>query len=240
MERVRSLRSIRRAATVAFTSTASNLVTSAPLDGMTRQVFWRLVSVRSSTVGTQLVSMAADGVSAGNGDSFNPVISPDARYRGFRVARDESRVQRDIRRSHSAGIRARHLHRRREHHLFADDVSGVDAGRNDARKWAELGALDLQRCIYVAFVSSAKSGRDGAEPEWVGGSVRARVRDATDNLHGRNGSRIDARRSDPGERREHANGDSGQTGAILRSHRRERISASIRAECRKSTSGTRV
>jgi WD40-like Beta Propeller Repeat len=70
--------------TVAFTSTASNLVTSAPLDGKTRQVFWRQVAAASSsTVGTQLVSMSADGVSAGNGDSFNPVISPDSRFVAF-------------------------------------------------------------------------------------------------------------------------------------------------------------
>ena len=70
--------------TVAFTSTASNLVTSAPLDGKTRQVFWRQVSTTaSSAVGTQLVSMSADGVSAGNGDSFNPVISPDSRFVAF-------------------------------------------------------------------------------------------------------------------------------------------------------------
>ena len=68
--------------TVAFTSTATNLVTSAPLTGLTRQVFWR-PSVTSATVGTQLVSMAADGVNPGNGDSFNPVISPDSRYVAF-------------------------------------------------------------------------------------------------------------------------------------------------------------
>src|SRR5246127_805352 len=61
--------------TVAFTSTASNLVTSAPLNGKTRQVFWRPVGATpTSAVGTILVSMGADGVSAGNGDSFNPVI----------------------------------------------------------------------------------------------------------------------------------------------------------------------
>ena len=69
---------------VAFTSTASNLVTSAPLDGKTRQVFWRPASVVvGSTVGTQLVSMGADGVSAGNGDSFNPVISSDGQFVAF-------------------------------------------------------------------------------------------------------------------------------------------------------------
>ncbi len=69
---------------VAFTSTASNLVTSAPLDGKTRQVFWRPANVVvGSTVGTQLVSMGADGLSAGNGDSFNPVISSDGLFVAF-------------------------------------------------------------------------------------------------------------------------------------------------------------
>ena len=69
---------------VAFTSTASNLVTSAPLDGKTRQVFWRPVSsTAGSTPGTVLVSMGADGVSAGNGDSFTPVISPDGSLVAF-------------------------------------------------------------------------------------------------------------------------------------------------------------
>jgi Tol biopolymer transport system component len=65
--------------TVTFTSTASNLVTSAALNGTTRQVFWRPL-VTSSTLVTQLVSIGADGVTAGNGDSYNPVISPDSRY----------------------------------------------------------------------------------------------------------------------------------------------------------------
>jgi len=69
---------------VAFTSTASNLVTSAPLDGKTRQVFWGPVrSTAGSTPGTVLVSMGADGVSAGNADSFNPVISPDGSLVAF-------------------------------------------------------------------------------------------------------------------------------------------------------------
>src|SRR6201987_3863195 len=68
---------------VAFTSTASNLVTSAPLDGKTRQVFWRPVGAASTTAATVLVSMGADGVSAGNGDSFNPVISPDGQFVAF-------------------------------------------------------------------------------------------------------------------------------------------------------------
>src|SRR5262249_24933947 len=71
-------------ANVAFTSTASNLVTSAALDGKTRQVFWRPVGAAAgSTPGTVLVSMGADGVSAGNGDSFSPVISPDGQFVAF-------------------------------------------------------------------------------------------------------------------------------------------------------------
>ncbi len=69
---------------VAFTSTASNLVTSAPLDGKTRQVFWRPVGAAAGSLpGTVLVSMGADGVSAGNGDSFNPVISSDGLFVAF-------------------------------------------------------------------------------------------------------------------------------------------------------------
>ena len=69
---------------VAFTSTASNLVTSALLDGKTRQVFWRPANATAgSTPGTVLVSMGADGVSAGNGDSFSPVISPDGQFVAF-------------------------------------------------------------------------------------------------------------------------------------------------------------
>ena len=71
-------------ANVAFTSTATNLVTSAPLNGVTKQVFWRptCASANACTGGipTQLVSLSADGVSAGNGDSFNPMIDSTGRF----------------------------------------------------------------------------------------------------------------------------------------------------------------
>ena len=74
---------------VAFTSTATNLVTNS-LNGVTRQIFWRPTCSTSTTCATtttdatQLVSVAADGSgSGGNADSFNPVISPDGRYVAF-------------------------------------------------------------------------------------------------------------------------------------------------------------
>jgi hypothetical protein len=71
-------------ANVAFTSTATNLVTSAPLNGVTKQVFWRPTCSTASTcsggIPTQLVSLSADGVSAGNGDSFNPMIDSSGRF----------------------------------------------------------------------------------------------------------------------------------------------------------------
>ena len=70
---------------VAFTSTATNLVTSAPLNGVTRQVFWRptCVGATTCTTPTQLISISADGVSAGDGNSFNPVIDTTGRYVAF-------------------------------------------------------------------------------------------------------------------------------------------------------------
>jgi len=76
----------------AFTSLATNLVTSVGVTGNTRQVYWRPVCLPSSTTPcvvtpttfvTQLVSMSADGLSAGNGDSYNPSISPDGRFVAF-------------------------------------------------------------------------------------------------------------------------------------------------------------
>jgi WD40-like Beta Propeller Repeat len=76
----------------AFTSLATNLVTSAAVTGGTRQVYWRPVCLPSSTTPcvvtpttfvTQLISVSADGLTAGNGDSYNPSISPDGRYVAF-------------------------------------------------------------------------------------------------------------------------------------------------------------
>jgi hypothetical protein len=73
---------------VAFTSLATNLVTTVPLPAGTRQVFWRptcttTASCTGATNATQLVSASADGLSAGNGDSFNAAISPEGRYVAF-------------------------------------------------------------------------------------------------------------------------------------------------------------
>jgi hypothetical protein len=73
---------------IAFTSLATNLVTTVPLPAGTRQIFWRptcttSTSCTSATNTTQLVSISADGLSAGNGDSFNAAISPEGRYVGF-------------------------------------------------------------------------------------------------------------------------------------------------------------
>ncbi|HEY0703583.1 MAG TPA: hypothetical protein VGD60_12525 [Candidatus Acidoferrales bacterium] len=77
----------------AFTSFATNLVTSVAVPSGTSQVYWRPVCVAttstsctttsSTTAVPQLVSISADGLSAGNGASYNPVISNDGRYVAF-------------------------------------------------------------------------------------------------------------------------------------------------------------
>lgn len=73
---------------VAFTSKATNIDPTVPLNGTSRQVYWRpACSVTPSCIGTafqaQLVSISADGFSAGTGESFNPAISSDGRYVAF-------------------------------------------------------------------------------------------------------------------------------------------------------------
>jgi len=72
---------------VAFTSTASNLVNYVAVSGGTRQVYWQTPCTTSSSCTATnvavLVSLSADGTSAGNGDSYNPVISPDGQYVAF-------------------------------------------------------------------------------------------------------------------------------------------------------------
>jgi len=73
---------------IAFTSTATNLDTSVPQNGTTRQIFWRPTCTNTPIcTGTgqqaQIVSVSADGVTAGNGDSFNPSISSDGRFVAF-------------------------------------------------------------------------------------------------------------------------------------------------------------
>jgi hypothetical protein len=77
----------------AFTSLATNLVTTVPVQNGTSQVYWRPVCMPTSTTpcaispsssfDTQLVSISADGQTAGNGPSYNPVISPDGQYVAF-------------------------------------------------------------------------------------------------------------------------------------------------------------
>jgi hypothetical protein len=78
---------------VAYTSTATNLVSYASVNGTNRQVYWQptCISGTSSTgctstgsTGTAaLVSVAADGVTPGDGDSYDPIISPDGQYVAF-------------------------------------------------------------------------------------------------------------------------------------------------------------
>ena len=86
---------------VAYTSDATNLVNylSVPVTSGTRQVYWQPVCSSSNTTGrvatcptsitsstetapAVLVSLGADG-KPGNGDSYNPVISPDGQYVAF-------------------------------------------------------------------------------------------------------------------------------------------------------------
>ena len=81
---------------VAFTSLATNLVTTVAVQSTTpptSQVYWRPVCVPttaapctitpSSNFDTQLLSISADGQTAGNGASYNPVVSPDGEYVAF-------------------------------------------------------------------------------------------------------------------------------------------------------------
>jgi hypothetical protein len=77
----------------AFTSLATNLVTTVPVNSGVSQVYWRPVCMPTTTTAcvitpssnfdTQLVSISADGQTAGNGGSSNPVISPDGQYVAF-------------------------------------------------------------------------------------------------------------------------------------------------------------
>jgi hypothetical protein len=77
---------------VAYTSTATNLETYAPVSAH-EQVYWQQTcasTASSSSSGCTgatalpaLVSVSADGTTAGNGDSYDPVISPDGQYVAF-------------------------------------------------------------------------------------------------------------------------------------------------------------
>ncbi len=71
---------------VAFTSTASNLVSYVTTPVGTRQVYWQPTcetNSSSTACAPVLVSLSADGATAGNGESYNPVISPDGQYVAF-------------------------------------------------------------------------------------------------------------------------------------------------------------
>ena len=76
---------------VAYTSTATNLVNYLNVPGGSRQVYWQptcaSAGATSGCTGTTgaaaLVSASADGLSVGNGDSHNPIISPDGQYVAF-------------------------------------------------------------------------------------------------------------------------------------------------------------
>jgi len=77
----------------AFTSLATNLVTTVAVPTGTSQVYWRPVCLPSSTItcvinpasnyDTQLVTISADGQSAGNGPSYSPAVSADGEYVAF-------------------------------------------------------------------------------------------------------------------------------------------------------------
>lgn len=78
--------------TAAFTSLATNLVTAVAVPAGMRQVYWRPICIATatttctataSTAVPQLISISADGQSAGNGPSYNPVISTDGQYVAF-------------------------------------------------------------------------------------------------------------------------------------------------------------
>jgi len=68
---------------VAFTSTATNLVAAATSGA--REVYLRdtCIGTLNCTSQTTLVSVASDGMSAANGDSFQSSVSPDGRYIAF-------------------------------------------------------------------------------------------------------------------------------------------------------------
>lgn len=79
---------------VAYTSTATNLETYAPVSAH-QQAYWQQTCASTSTTSTTasgctgstalpaLISVSADGTTAGNGDSYDPVISSDGQYVAF-------------------------------------------------------------------------------------------------------------------------------------------------------------
>ncbi|HEX5425566.1 MAG TPA: hypothetical protein VFW94_18590 [Candidatus Acidoferrales bacterium] len=72
---------------VAFTSTASNLVAGVSLAPGSEQVYWMPIceasGITSNCSAGQLVSIAPDDITPGNGNSYDAAISPDGRYVAF-------------------------------------------------------------------------------------------------------------------------------------------------------------
>jgi hypothetical protein len=77
------------ASNAVFTSSATNLVTSVGAPADLTQVYWRPTcltancAVTPTTFVTQIISASADGLSAGNGNSYDPAISPDGEWVAF-------------------------------------------------------------------------------------------------------------------------------------------------------------
>lgn len=71
---------------IAFTSTATNLTNYVPSfpSPLHKQIYWENVCGSAATCnGAVLVSAAADGLTPGNGDSFNASMSPDGSFVTF-------------------------------------------------------------------------------------------------------------------------------------------------------------
>jgi len=75
---------------VAYTSKATNLINYANVPSGARQVYSQPVCTSTTAGGcvaandlATLISLGADGTNPGNGDSYNPVISPDGQYVAF-------------------------------------------------------------------------------------------------------------------------------------------------------------
>jgi trimeric autotransporter adhesin len=69
----------------AFTSTASDLVAGVSIPPGNSQVYWMPICASTTTTcaAGELVSIAPDDITPGNGESYNASISPDGRYVAF-------------------------------------------------------------------------------------------------------------------------------------------------------------
>ena len=81
---------------VAFTSLATNLMTTPPVAAGTSQIYWTpsctsavattgtsCTAGAGTSTGAVLVSASADGLSAGNGNSYDPAVSSDGQFVAF-------------------------------------------------------------------------------------------------------------------------------------------------------------